>query len=587
MSTALRRHVCGRWDRDVSRGYWSPAQKYEHLFHGQIIKRHLLRPIPKNPVKARDKASALLLKCLSRRGKESLRTLRNILQELGLSWPQKTPASRREILGTLVKSSLHFGIHTFWAFFVGRHPSRPNENIIYTTLDERTIEWISTFERLIRFGKHHSYLRRCAEIVGGTGQSYSRMIHAVAAAHSLIAQQVHLFWNPVGLPKYLELRDPELRRALNGHLADDSQLWPENEIVSLQPELFYELNATHFSRANLTENFKLFLGAYVVWLFSPYASSYLTTRMLQDMGLESSAQQYQRHKCTQALEDILPLVIWESGRGDHNYKLYTWKMLHLTTLSVNQFEMVYGDRFKAYFSPVMSRVGINAWNMTLKWEIIDSVYSYVPFDRTAGFLDMYVRISVRSIGILKKSLRRTSLTTLHSPGFAAFRLYRMLVARELIVPNYLRTPPLFYVRHPLPVLVALVATIICRELMVLGLFILYYDENFKPFPTNSAFGQLVSLLRDLQNYASFLERSGHYTQRDFRKLIAAGLAAHVASGITRLPEAQNFFSMAAEATTENWRRPTFRDFREQELYFLVTCFMDCGSAGHDASLQVS
>ncbi|KAH7976792.1 hypothetical protein HPB52_019643 [Rhipicephalus sanguineus] len=155
-------HVCGRWDRDVSRGYWSPAQKYEHLFHGQIIKRHLLRPIPKNPVRARDKASALLLKCLSRRGRESLRTLRNILKELGLSWPQKTPASRPELLGTLVKSSMHFGIHTFWAFFVGRHPSRPNENVIYTTLDERTIEWISTFERLIRFGKHRSYLRRCA-----------------------------------------------------------------------------------------------------------------------------------------------------------------------------------------------------------------------------------------------------------------------------------------------------------------------------------------------------------------------------------------------------------------------------------------
>ncbi|KAH7976790.1 hypothetical protein HPB52_019641 [Rhipicephalus sanguineus] len=59
-------HVCSHWDRDVYRGYWSPAQKYEHLFHGQVIKRHLLRHIPKNPVSARDKASALLLKCLSR-----------------------------------------------------------------------------------------------------------------------------------------------------------------------------------------------------------------------------------------------------------------------------------------------------------------------------------------------------------------------------------------------------------------------------------------------------------------------------------------------------------------------------------------
>ncbi|KAL3213180.1 hypothetical protein MRX96_035600 [Rhipicephalus microplus] len=216
-------HVCGLWDQHFFRGYWSPVQKYEHLIQGQAIKHHLLRQIPKNPVRARDKASALLLKCLSRRGGESLRTLQNILKELGLSWPQKTPASRRELLGTLVKSSLHFGIHVFWAFFVGRHPPRPNENIIYTTLDERAIDWIRTFQRLIHFGKHRAYLRRCAEIVGGTGQSYSMMIHAVTTAHSLMAQQVHLLWNPVGLPAYMDLHDPELRRALNGHLADDSQ----------------------------------------------------------------------------------------------------------------------------------------------------------------------------------------------------------------------------------------------------------------------------------------------------------------------------------------------------------------------------
>ncbi|KAL3194802.1 hypothetical protein MRX96_045927, partial [Rhipicephalus microplus] len=412
------------------------------------------------------------------RKEESLRTLQNILKELGLSWPQKTPASRRELLGTLVKSSLHFGIHVFWAFFVGRHPSRPNENIIYTTLDERAIDWIRTFQRLIHLGKHRAYLRRCAEIVGGTGQSYSMMIHSVTTAHSLMAQQVHLLWNPVGLPAYMDLHDPELRRALNGHLADDSQLWPENVIVSLQPDLFYELNATHFTISNLTENFKLFLGAYVVWLFSPYASSYLITRMLEDMGLESSAKQYQHRRCTQALENILPLVMWEVEHGDHNYRLYTWKMLRFIALSVNRLEEVYGDAFREYFTSVVSRVGVNAWNMTLRWEVLDSVYSYVPFDSAAVFLDMYIRISVKSIGILKKSLHRTTLTVLQSPGFATFRLYRMLVAREVIVPNYLRTPPLFDVRHPLPVLVALVANVVCRELTILGRFILYYDRNF-------------------------------------------------------------------------------------------------------------
>ncbi|KAL1475980.1 hypothetical protein MTO96_036878 [Rhipicephalus appendiculatus] len=484
-------------------------------------------------MRAQDKASALLLKCLSRRGRESLGTLRNILRELGLPWPQKTPASRRDVLDTLVKSSLHFGIHVFWAFFVGRHPSRPNENVIYTTLDERAIEWISTFERLIQLRQHHAYLWRCAEIVGGTGHSYSRMIDAVTAAHSLIAQQVHLNWNPVGRPEFQEVRDPELRRALNGHLADDSQLWPGDKIVNLQPELFDEFNATHFSEANLPENFKLFLGAYVVWLFSPYASSYLTKGMLEDMGLASRHQRYQHHKCTQALRDIVPLVQWKTEHGDHDSRLYTWKLLDLTTLSVRRLEKVYGDAFGAYFSEVVSRVGVNAWNMTLTWELLDSVYSYVPFDGAAGFLDLYIRT-----------------------------LYRLLVAREAVVPNHLRTPPLFDLRHPLAVLVALVATVICKELVVLGRFILYFDENFMHDPTHPIYHQLASLLWDLHTYALTLE-SNHlvrrYTRREYRELLAASFGGHIANAITTLPEAQSW--MAEEKAICNVALPTVAAFR--------------------------
>ncbi|XP_037529095.1 uncharacterized protein LOC119406421 [Rhipicephalus sanguineus] len=118
--------------------------------------------------------------------------------------------------------------------------------------------------------------------------------------------------------------------------------------------------------------------------------------------------------------------------------------------------------------------------------------------------------------------------------------------------------------------------------------VLWEHPQILPVPTHPVYGELVSLLRELHNYASLLESSGsvgYYTQRDYRKLIAAGLAAYVANGITRLPEAQNFFRMAAEATTAIGRRSTFRDFREEQLYFLVTCFMECGSPDHDASVQ--
>ncbi|XP_070396749.1 uncharacterized protein [Dermacentor albipictus] len=572
------RHVCSSWNRYHPQGYWSPLAKYQRLFDAQVIKRHLLRHIPKHPVRAQDKASALLVKCLSQRGRESSWTLEKFLLELGLSWPRKTSASRPQLLGTLVKSSLHFGMPIFWAFFVGRHPSHPNRNIIYTTFDDRTIDWVVQLEWLIRSGKHGAYLRRCAEIVGGTGQSYSSMIHSVTTTHFDIGLLIKFLWNPVAVPAYLDLSDPELRRALNGHLADDSQLWPEDEIVNLQPRLFAELNATYLSHNNFTENFELYLGAYTVWLLLPYVSNYLTTRMLEDIGLASFERSFRHHKCMQALEVTLPLAKWKVEYGGTGDKTYTWKMLRLTTLSFNQLGTVYGDAFRNLFSTIASRLAVNEWNMTLTWDTLDSAYAYVPFHAKAGFFDLYIRICMAGIRIFKKSLQQPRLTVIHTPGIATSRLYRILVAREVVIENFLRTPPLFDLRHPLPVLAAFVATLICKEVIVLGRLILYHDEHFKHDLANPIFRQLQLLVTDLGHYDALLKRSGvlaNYLPRERQELKAASYAALIASNIPRLPEAQTFARAAKEATAAD-RRLTFRGFPEDQLYFLVRCFSECG-----------
>ncbi|XP_070396750.1 uncharacterized protein [Dermacentor albipictus] len=574
-------HVCSSSIRYHPQGYWSPLRKYQRLFDVQVIKRHLLRHIPKHPVRAQDKVSALLLKCLSQKGRDSSWTLQKFLLELGLSWPHKTPASRRQLLGTLVKSSLHFGMPIFWAFFVGRHPSHPNRNIIYTTFDDRSLEWMVHLEWLIRSGKQSAYLRRCAEIVGGTGQSYSSMIHTVTTTHFDITDQVNFFWNPVAVPAYLDLSDPELRRAINGHLADDSQLWPEDEIVNLQPDLFAELDSTHLGHSNLTENFNLYLGAYTVWLLLPYVSNYLTTRMLEDIGLASFERSFRHHKCMQALEVTLPLAKWKveyDGGGD---KTYTWEMLRLTTLSFDQLGTVYGEAFTNLFSAIVSRFTLNAWNMTLTWDTVDRAYAYVPFHAKSGFFDLYIRICRTGIRIFKKSLHQPRLTVIHTPGIATSRLYRLLVAREVVIDNFLRTPPLFDLRHPLPVLAAFVATLICKEAVVLGRFILYLDEHFKHDLANPIFRQLQLLVTDLRDYDALLKRSGfldYHLPPAWRELRAASLAALFASNIPRLPEAQAFARVAKEATSAD-RRQTFRGIPQDQLYFLVRCFSQCGGTG--------
>ncbi|KAH7972817.1 hypothetical protein HPB52_017483 [Rhipicephalus sanguineus] len=75
------------------------------------------------------------------------------------------------------------------------------------------------------------------------------------------------------MPQFYNLTDSDLRRALNGYLPDDSQFWPEDEIVNLQPEFFLSLDSTYLSLSSNQESFKLFLGAAAMATASFFARS--------------------------------------------------------------------------------------------------------------------------------------------------------------------------------------------------------------------------------------------------------------------------------------------------------------------------
>ncbi|KAK8757053.1 hypothetical protein V5799_000242, partial [Amblyomma americanum] len=471
-------YVCGRWDARLKRHYRSPLDKYKSAFEGHVFKNLLLHPIPKRSVSARDNAAAMLLKCLGRRGRKNTWSLRKVLLELGLPWPLKSPATRAALLHILVKSSLHFGIHVFWAFYIGIHPTRTHESTIYTTLDQRCIEWIRDFELLIARGRHDNYLRRCAEIVGGTGQSYSTMIAEVTVAHRRIAQQVHLLWDPYEVPAFHKLDDPELRQAINAHLPDDSQRWPEDEIVNMQPKLFDELNATHLSDARFTEGFKLFLGAYVVWVLSPFVSRYLTESMLDDIGWANTELIHRYDKCLEALELLMPLAKWKIEHDTQGDRINTWRMLQLSVLASKDMQRVYGAAFHRLFSAVARRVSSNAHNMTITWKLLDRAYAYVRVDTKAGFFDAFLGALSSGVDLLKKLMRKPQPILLHAPGISSLHEYRILVAREVIVENFHATPPLYDARHPLAVHAAILGTMICKQLAILARFLLFYNERF-------------------------------------------------------------------------------------------------------------
>ncbi|XP_075526365.1 uncharacterized protein LOC142558091 [Dermacentor variabilis] len=413
------------------------------------------------------------------------------------------------------------------------------------------------------------------------------MIEAVTVAHTDIAQLALRLWDPHAVPAFLDLGDSELRRALNGHLADDSQFWPEDKIVNLQPKLFAQLNATHFSHNNFTENFKLFLGAYAVWLLSPYASRYLTTCMLEDMGLAAYERSYWHHKCMLTLEETLPLAKWKLEKDVPVDKVYTSKMMHLAKRSVNALNALYGDAFENYIAGAMAGVVVNARNMTLTWHMLDRTYAYVPFDTRAGLFDLYIRICTAGMSILKKSLRHPRQTALHAPGIATYGLYRILVAREVVVPSYLRALPLFHARHPLPALVALIGSRMLKQMATLGRFILLHDENFGR-QNPPIFSQLGMLFSDLQRYQLMVNNSGylddHYAH-ETRELMVAGWATRLASSIPRLPEARAIAKATGAANSRDGRRRSFGGVPEDQLYFLLACFTHCGAAGRAIQLQ--
>ncbi|KAK8761303.1 hypothetical protein V5799_027430 [Amblyomma americanum] len=517
-------------------------------------------------------------------GRKNTWTLPKLLLELGLPWSLKSTASRAELLGILVKSSLHFGIHVFWTFYIGPHLLRPYKGTIYTTLDERCIEWIRDIELIIARGRHREYLRRCAEIVGGTGQPYSTMIDEVTVAHRRIARQVHLLWDPYAVPAFLKLSDPELRRALNGHLPDDSQLWPQDEIVNMQPQLFRELNTTYLSNANFTEGFKLFLSACVVSVFTPFVSHYLTASMLADIGWANMERSHRYDKCLDALEFMMPLAKWQIEHDTQGGKKNTWRMLRLAVLSFNDLHRVYGSAFKTLFSAVMERVSSNAHNMSMSCSMMDRAYAYVQIDTSAGFFDSFLKVSSRAVHDFKKLMRKPEPTTLHAPGISSIYEYRILVAREIIVPNFLTTPPLFDERRPMSLHAAVVGAVICRQITILARFVFYYGVDFLHDPMTPVYHDLRSLVNDLGRYEAMANANGFLpdqTRCETRNLMVDGWAARLASSIPRVSEAE-----AAGAETEQApERQTYCGIPVDQLFFLASCFTHCGATGRSLKVQ--
>ncbi|KAL1447760.1 hypothetical protein MTO96_028335 [Rhipicephalus appendiculatus] len=569
-------HVCSGWEGTGIR-YTSPLSRYKSRFSRSLVNRILLEHIPKRPTTARERAAGFLFRCLSRTEKENMTTFAAFLNELGLPWPSKSSTTRFQLLDTLVRASLQLGTPMFWAFYVGRHPSRPSENTIYMTLEPRFDQWIRDIEALAADGKEDDYLRRCAEIVGRTGQSYSLMIQQVLQTHAEIVELVLRFWGKGSVPQYHSLSDPDLRRAVNGYLPDDSQLWPVDEIVNLQPEFFARLDATHLRKTGYQERFKLFLGAYVVWALSPTVSVYLTNSMLADMNRQRSADDYRFSKCVEALEALMPLVKWQLLRDAQEDLEPTWRAVRLSERALSDWMGSYGGDTEKLVASLESRLGANAFNMTNTWQMIDNAYAYLPNDTRGPFFKLYRTYAKATAAFFKQSLRRPPHSIYHMPGIVTIKLYRALVGREVSLPYFLTSWPLYEPWHPPSVLSALGPASLSQH-RYSRCFVSPYSttavsENLQPGPR--------ALGEDVYRFEKVLRASGELpdaSEHEFRTLYEVSIAAHTAS---HMPESPAWQPLAADpslsAATPESKQSSFWSFKPEQLFFYLACFVHCGA----------
>ncbi|KAH9374828.1 hypothetical protein HPB48_002567 [Haemaphysalis longicornis] len=366
-----------------------------------------------------------------------------------------------------------------WGFYVGRHPSGSLKNTIYMTLDSRYNDWIGTVEMLMYKRRVRDYLRHCAEIVGGKGQSYESMIEDVLQAHHELAAVVVAYWDPFSGPRYVDLSDPDLRRAVNGQLPDDSQLWWKNEIVNLQPELFHRLNDTFFSLDEYRKRFTVLFGAYVVWALLPLISSSRTANILADMHSPSRTVIEQRLQCYGLLQEVMPLAKWHIDNEALAEGEATRHLLRLAVLSANKLVTPYGESVRKRAEITNSLLSLNALNMSETWEELDKAYDYLPNESSKDFFKLFLSASRATITMFKRSLRRPRNTIFHVPGIASDWLYRLLVVREVILPNSLASPPLVMPWHPAAVRVALAGTFISYQILIFMLFKFFYNDHFE------------------------------------------------------------------------------------------------------------
>ncbi|XP_037509694.2 uncharacterized protein LOC119386499 [Rhipicephalus sanguineus] len=402
----------------------------------------------------------------------------------------------------------------------------------------------------------------------------------------------------VNQPQFMNFSDVTLRVAVNRHLPDESQQWPDDEMVCMQRAVFVRFRQQHLADPAKASAFKSYAGAYLVWYLAPYSSPYLTRSLMTDMGAQGQETDFVRQRCSSLVQNTLTLAFWKARQEKVTrvarkvaFEAYASLRSILLTMVAR-----YDTDVAEHMSDFIETLSLNVYNMSLGWDVLERIYRFVPTAR-GTFVQMYEELEKYKSALLRRSIRRPNSSYVYVPQLSEVRAYRLLAAREIYVPLSSQLWPLFDVDYPLPVLMAGFGWHTARGLVEMIYYTYFVDSNFQKIPNerNVFPAPLRHAMEHFQeDLRGAIRRSENTTlpeaELDSATIEAiALLLAHTASkaptqnttGTAPPPEPERHRCVESpprygpDDWASNSQQAYFADIPSEQLFFLLSCFRQC------------
>lgn len=551
----LYQFVCGNWNH-ANPGYASPQTK--HTSHvAQSVLRFLLT---RRLVGAGKKVADILARCF--RPRDEVDQLRAFLRKHQLSWPSYSDPGPPQVYDILAGMSLGDGLPVLLWFTIAQNLENRKEPTVFLSFDSQFPIWINHIRRLTERNKVRTFLRRCAEIVGEMGYSYRRMIEDVLRVHELVlsSSQVRLNAHDHESYYYIEMINFDLRNAVNRHLPNHMQLWPEDTMAAVVPPGAMAIVELVGNRT-LSSKLKLYLGAYVVWYLMPFASPYLTASLMEDMGSAEHFQSYLLDRCFDFTSFIMPLVAWKVI-----VELITreaielgWSVFETAKKELVQAATNLSSADGRLLERTLKAVTLHPLNDANTWQSLDVMYVFIP-ELHGSFFSGYLRLAKSAVDFLKW-LNFTKNNNHNLPGVYDNELYHLLTFGHVRPLWHYFLPPFLHPSLPTEVSFSYFGVRVALELNL-------YSTYKVPVRYNRD-GHLASPLVSL-NMTRCLEG-----------MIVASSDIHAPAPVQRNNVAHivanSIMHAALLAKGFDLSQPSaaLPEFTREQAFFVSSCFMSC------------